>query len=92
MSGKYLAWVRTQPCCCCGAESQAHHIIGKGDGCMGGKSPDYWAIPLCAHHHTGDCGIHKYGVTTWERDYGNQFEMVAKTLLRAIHDGVLSGD
>jgi hypothetical protein len=86
---KYLNWVRTQPCVCCGGFAQAHHLIDKGDGFMGGKAVDWLAIPLCADHHTGDHGIHQRGTQTWEREYGDQWEMAAKTLLRAIYQGRL---
>ena len=87
---KYLAWVRTQPCCCCGhPETIYHHLIGKGDGMMGAKAADFDTLPLCGRHHTGDLGIHTLGVDEWEAEFGDQNEMVRKTLLRAIQDGVL---
>lgn len=56
---------------------------------MGGKSCDFATMPLCPNHHTGDCGVHQLGVQTWEKQFGGQWEMVAKTLLRALAMGVL---
>lgn len=51
-SPKYIAWIRTLPCCGCGQPSDdAHHIIGF-DGIMGGKADDAMAIPVCRACHT----------------------------------------
>lgn len=36
------------------------------------KASDWLVMPLCPHHHTGDQGIHKIGVQTWEDRYGRQ--------------------
>ena len=46
---KYLAWVRTRPCCLCGGQANAaHHLIGMwGMSGMGLKAPDSMAIPVC---------------------------------------------
>lgn len=50
-SKRYLTWIRTLPCACCGATpSDAHHIIGYG-GTMGGKPSDLFCMPLCRIHH-----------------------------------------
>ena len=46
----WLAWVRTLPCCSCGARppSHPHHSTGGG---MGMKSSDRETMPLCARCH-----------------------------------------
>src|ERR1700683_2419784 len=58
---RYLAWIRTQPCCVCGATRgiEASHT---GPHDIGQKSPDSSAIPLCAkHHRTGADSYHRLG-------------------------------
>jgi hypothetical protein len=58
---RYLAWVRTQPCCVCGSKKaiEASHTGPHG---IGQKSPDSSAIPLCAkHHRTGSDSYHRLG-------------------------------
>ncbi len=50
-SEPYLAYVRTHPCCLCGASpSEAHHWSHHG-GVMGAKVDDYRTVPLCTEHH-----------------------------------------
>ena len=48
-SPRYLAWVRTLPCCVCGRPADsAHHLIGIwGMSGMGLKSPDSMVMPVC---------------------------------------------
>lgn len=56
---KYLAWLRLQPCACCGAAApcEAAHIRsasprdGKRAVGMQEKPDDRWALPLKAAHH-----------------------------------------
>ena len=56
---KYLAHVRTLPCCLCGDDVtvEAHHprVASADDGKrytgMGEKASDRWAVPLCGKHH-----------------------------------------
>jgi len=58
---RYLAWIRTQPCCVCGSTRgiEASHTGPHG---IGQKSPDSSAIPLCARHHrTGNDSYHRLG-------------------------------
>jgi hypothetical protein len=60
-SPRYLAWIRTQPCCVCGSKKfvEASHTGPHG---IGQKSPDSSAIPLCAkHHRTGTDSYHRLG-------------------------------
>lgn len=52
-NGRYLAWLRTQPCCVTGATidvQAAHTRLGLGGG-MGIKPTDYRALPLQAISH-----------------------------------------
>lgn len=60
-SWRYLAWIRTQPCCVCGSRRgiEASHTGPHG---LGQKSPDSSAIPLCRRHHrTGKDSYHRLG-------------------------------
>lgn len=83
---RYLAWVRTLPCCCCGGPGGvAHHpysVIGKGAAT---KVPDYLAIPMHPEHHER---LHA-SVARWEAENGAQLHHAALTMLQAIHEGVL---
>ena len=49
-SERYLAYVRTLPCCCCETDppNDPHHVGGRG---MGTKEHDYCAVPLCRRCH-----------------------------------------
>lgn len=47
----YLDWIRKQPCVLCGARSEAHHLKLPGQGRMGKKPDDYFAVPLCRTCH-----------------------------------------
>ena len=58
---KYLAFVRSQPCCVCGSTRgvEAAHTGPHG---LGQKSPDSSCIPLCrTHHTTGNDSYHALG-------------------------------
>ena len=60
-NARYLAWIRTQPCCVCGSKRavEASHTGPHG---IGQKPPDSSAIPLCANHHrTGNDSYHRLG-------------------------------
>lgn len=84
---KYLAWVKTQPCECCGRPSDdPHHLIGWGQGGMGTKAHDSLVIPLCRQHHTE---LHNDPVK-FERKHGTQPEMIIRVLDRAFALGVLA--
>lgn len=53
-SERYLAWVRSLPCCMTGEEGcEAHHVIGIGYGLSGWamKAPDSFAMPLTPWAH-----------------------------------------
>lgn len=87
MDDKYLAWVKTQPCECCGMPSDdAHHLIGWGQGGMGTKAHDIFAIPLCRKHHTE---LHNDPVK-FEREHSSQPAMIIRVLDRAYALGVLA--
>jgi len=60
-NSRYLAWIRTQPCCVCGSTQriEASHTGPHG---IGQKSPDTSAIPLCSkHHRTAADSYHRLG-------------------------------
>jgi hypothetical protein len=85
-SPNYLKWVRTQPCCFphddCSGPIQVHHSKGVGNlSGVGLKAPDWATMPLCAKHHNE---LH----ATPEL-WPEQWEMVVRTLGKAIDDGVL---
>ncbi|WP_127958051.1 DUF968 domain-containing protein [Serratia microhaemolytica] len=71
-NAKYLQWVKSRPCVCCGARADdPHHIIGHGQGGMGTKAHDLLTIPLCRQHHDE---LH-LDMVTWEQEYGSQVEL-----------------
>lgn len=88
-SDKYLEWVKSQPSCISGLPADDfHHIKGHG---MGGsvKAPDWATIPLTREEHSwfhSPAG----GCITWEKTHGNQLDHVARTLGRALEEGILS--
>ncbi len=82
---KYLQWVKSQPCCVCGATSDdAHHLIGHGQGGMGTKAHDLFTIPLCRIHHSE---LHK-DPREWEREHGSQIDFLFRFLDRSAAMGV----
>lgn len=86
-STKYLKWVKTQSCACCGKPTDdAHHLIGWGQGGMGTKAHDIFTIPLCRKHHDE---LHR-DPKVFEQKHGTQPEMIIKLLDRAYALGVLA--
>lgn len=84
----YLDYVASLPCCVCGAQgADPHHLIGHGQGKMGGKAHDLFAIPLCRRHHDA---LHRGGVASWEREHGSQLDHLLRTLDRAMKEGALA--
>ncbi|WP_392552902.1 DUF968 domain-containing protein [Orbus wheelerorum] len=74
---KYTQWVKTQPCVCCGKQADdPHHIIGYGQGKMGGKPHDIFTIPLCRTHHND---LH-HNVVEWEQRHGSQILLLINFL------------
>lgn len=82
-SKKYLDFVRSIPCAMCGRPADdPHHLIGMGGmGGTGTTAPDWTAIPLCR----GDHNIMHTNPELWP----DQWEMIARTLGKAIESGVL---
>ena len=85
-SEKYLAFVRKLPCRVCSKTAGvAHHLIGHGEGKMGGKASDMFTFPLCHDHHQR---LH-HDVNAWEREHGSQLWHVKETINRALVVGAL---
>lgn len=83
---KWLQFVKSQPCVCCGARADdPHHVIGHGGGKMGGKEHDLFTIPLCRVHHNE---LHR-DVGGFEQHYGSQLALLYHFLDRAIGLGAL---
>ncbi|NIG74057.1 DUF968 domain-containing protein [Klebsiella sp. Ap-873] len=83
----YLKWVKSQPCEGCGSSADdSHHLIGHGQGGMGTKSHDSFAIPLCRKCHDE---LHR-DLREFERKHGSQLVMLKNTLDRAFALGVLA--
>jgi len=80
---KYLDWVKTQSCVMCSRPADdPHHLIGVGHmSGMGMKAPDSMVMPMCRQHHDW---IHQTP-SEWE----NQWEWIARTLDKALREGVL---
>lgn len=78
----YLAFIRRQPCCICGDDTnvEAAHLRvgsiphGKTYGALQMKSSDIWAVPLCRRHH---CEQHAAGneLVWWASRGINPFEL-----------------
>lgn len=74
---KYLAFVRTLPCCVTGSYPvEAHHLVGHGESVMGSKCSDYYTIPLAPWLHAE---LHQHGFRTWEDQHGSQTLHVMRT-------------
>jgi hypothetical protein len=77
---KHLNFIRSQPCCICGAiNTEAAHIRtaslehGKRGLGMQEKSSDTWALPLCNEHHREQ---HSMNEMAFWKSYGkNPFEL-----------------
>lgn len=84
---KYLDWIRSQECCVCGGESEAHHVKIKGLhlGGMGMKGPHLFSIPLCHTHHMS---FHR-DPKEWENLHGTQTFYLLKTLAVAEMAGLI---
>lgn len=80
----YLAWVKRLPCAISGQgpAGDAHHLIGIGGmSGTGLTAPDWAAMPLTREHHTR---MHQT-----PEQWPEQWEMIARTLGRAIDEGML---
>ena len=77
---RYLAWIRTQPCCVCGSTQriEASHTGPHG---IGQKSPDTSAIPLCAkHHRTGADSYHRLGQRKFSKMHNLDIPAIVRRL------------
>jgi hypothetical protein len=77
---RYLAWIRTQPCCVCGSKKaiEASHTGPHG---LGQKSPDSSAIPLCAkHHRTGADSYHRLGPRKFSEKHNLDIPAIVRRL------------
>ena len=84
-SRAYLDWVKQQPSCISGLPADdPHHLKGHGYG--GVVAPDWAAMPLTREEHTT---FHNMGWQTWEEEHGSQWQHVAKTLGKALDDGII---
>lgn len=83
-SRQYMDWVKTLPCCGCGAPADdPHHITNAGLRGAGTKVPDFLTIPLCRPCHDS---LHDEP-STWEVENGPQWQHAAMTMLQAICEG-----
>ena len=81
---KYLDWVKTLPCVCCGQTGvDPSHFNGMNLSGGATKSPDYFAIPLCRLHHD----LLHHDKQYFEETYGDQSYWAMLTLLQAIIEG-----
>lgn len=86
----YLAFVRTRPCCACGAPppSHAHHKTLGGRG-KGQKAPDRETLPFCFSCHDEFHGVRgRFSGATREQRRVFQDDEIAR--LNAIHDGIVA--
>lgn len=69
----YLRWVRTLPCCMCGARppSHAHHKTGAG---MALKAPDRETLPLCRKDHR-DLHDGNGRFDGWSREHKREWQL-----------------
>jgi hypothetical protein len=77
---RYLAFIRTQPCCACGSTRgiEASHTGPHG---LGQKSPDSSAIPLCAkHHRTGADSYHRLGPRKFSEKHNLNIPAIVRRL------------
>ncbi|TNH06649.1 DUF968 domain-containing protein [Testudinibacter sp. TR-2022] len=86
-SEKWLRWVKSQPCVCCGQQADdPHHLIGQGSGIMGGKADDLDVIPLCRQHHDE---LHR-DPQAFEVRYGSQKELWHDFFIHSIKIGAVA--
>ncbi|MDO6707951.1 DUF968 domain-containing protein [Photobacterium sp. 1_MG-2023] len=90
-SEAYLKFVRSLPCCVTGRKGSdldpvvAHHLIGHGEGKMGGKAHDLFTMPMLASEHQK---FH-HDPKAWEQQYGSQLEYVKATIKKALDMGAV---
>ncbi|NAW60106.1 MULTISPECIES: DUF968 domain-containing protein [unclassified Vibrio] len=86
-SEKYLKFVRSLPCVVTGQTENvvAHHLIGHGEGKLGGKAHDLFTMPLTADEHRRFHDDPK----GWEARNGSQLYHVKQTIKTALNLGGL---
>ncbi|BBM66337.1 hypothetical protein VA249_29830 [Vibrio alfacsensis] len=86
-SEKYLKFVRSLPCVITHKTEGvvAHHLIGHGEGKMGGKAHDLFTMPLSADEHQR---FH-HDPKAWEAKNGSQLFYVKQTIKKALELGAL---
>jgi hypothetical protein len=86
-SEKYLKFVRSLPCVVTGRTEGvvAHHLIGHGEGKMGGKTHDLFTMPLAADEHRRFHDDPK----GWEEKNGSQLFHVKNVLKMALELGAV---
>lgn len=92
-SALYLKWVRSQPCCICGATQgiHAHHHGRKeGGGGMGIKTCDLHTVPLCESCHRQWHQHGAIGQYSRDRTVAELWRTVAIQLRQCAIDGLLS--
>ncbi|MGL6025676.1 MAG: DUF968 domain-containing protein [Vibrio sp.] len=87
-SERYLKFVRSLPCVVTGKSDGvvAHHLIGHGEGKMGGKAHDLFVFPLTADEHRKFHDDPK----AWELRHGSQLFYVKQTIKKALELGALA--
>ena len=87
-SKKYLAWVKTLPCCLCGCPSDdPHHVKGIGNLSGAGlKASDIYTMPLCRRCHNR---IHDPKTDEDQSAANDQFYYICRTVERAVKEGIL---
>ena len=83
----HLTAVAVLGCIVCGRHAEVHHLrTGVG---MGQRSSDYLAIPLCPdHHRNGGYGVAFHaGRKGFERNFGNEVELLEETYIRLRSQG-----
>lgn len=90
-SEAYLKFVRSLPCIITGRKASdtdpvvAHHLIGHGEGKMGGKAHDLFTMPMLASEHQR---FH-HDPKAWEQQYGSQLQHVKATIKKALDMGAV---
>jgi hypothetical protein len=88
---KYLKFIRSLPCVVTGRTGSdydqvvAHHLIGHGEGKMGGKAHDLFTFPMLSSEHQK---FH-HDPKAWEEEHGTQLYYVKDTIKTALDLGAI---
>lgn len=84
----YLRYVRRQPCCITGTQSEAAHIVPEGYGKTGSKVSDYRTVPMNWRPHRE---YHRIGRHAFEAKHNIDLDLVQlqylETYVSALRDG-----